>query len=63
MVKEKFLNNNFLYSSELNSLRRDFCGRLLSFIIAEYDYSRPGAQTLYARMQEIERANKEKDFT
>jgi hypothetical protein len=63
LVKEKFLNNNFLYSSELNSLRRDFCGRLLSFIIAEYGYSRPGAQTLYARMQEIERANKEKDFT
>lgn len=64
LVKEKFLNNDFLYSSEnFNAIRRDFCGRLLSLIIEEYGYNRPGAQTLFARMRVIERANKERDLT
>jgi hypothetical protein len=59
LVKEKYLNNKFIYSSmNENALRRDFCGRLLSQVIADFGYSQPGAQRLFSKMREIERANK-----
>jgi hypothetical protein len=61
LVKEIFLNNDFLYSSDnVNVFRRDFCGRLLSQIVADYGFSRPGAQALFRRMVEIEKTNAKK---
>jgi hypothetical protein len=58
-VKEKYLNNDYLYS--LNNegvIRRDFCGQLLVSIIDDHDFRSIGAQNLYKRMLKIEKTTK-----
>jgi hypothetical protein len=59
LVKEKFINNDYLYSlSNESVIRRDFCGQLLVNIIDDHDYPSKGAQSLYKRMLKIEKTNK-----
>jgi hypothetical protein len=59
LVKEKYLNNDYLYSLNNESvIRRDFCGQLLVNIIDDHDFPSIGAQNLYKRMLKIEKTKK-----
>jgi hypothetical protein len=63
-INERFLNNDFLYSIiHLNNERRDFCGRLLSFIAQDYKFIPRGAEALFEKMRDVERLSKKMNFT